>query len=70
MPPEQRFRVYVTKYALTQGILQKEVCTTHSADYVVVPGIDLIGYHKPFWHETCEEAIKHAESMRTKKLLY
>ena len=68
MPSTQPFYVYVTKYALTQGILGKKVCTTQSAGYVVVSDKCSEGYHTPFWHETYEAATKHAESMRTKKI--
>ena len=58
--------VYVTKYALTQGVLRKKVRTLHSEEYVVVDTFE--GYHKPFWHETREGAEKHAESVRIKKI--
>lgn len=60
--------VYVTKHALTQGILQKNIRTTHSAKYVVDLDNAIDGFHKPYWHETREEAIEHAESMRVKKI--
>lgn len=63
-------KVFVTKYALTQGIIEKE------ADFFL-DGVSMIKvrgpysfeyYHKPFWHETMEEAIAHAETIRDKKL--
>lgn len=64
-------KVFVTKYALTQGIIERE------ADYCSYLSIGIIKargpytfeyYHKPFWYETMEEAIAHAETIRDKKL--
>lgn len=64
-------KAYITKYALTMGILEEEVevsadvngdmvrvVTNHYPEY----------YHKPFWHTDKQEAIDHAETMRIKKI--
>ena len=65
-------RVFITKYALTMGIQEKDgrVC-----DYPGSTGnmIQIVGsinelYHKPYWHETREEAVEQAEKMRLSKL--
>ncbi len=64
-------KVWITKYALTQGIKENEanVCSDVSDEMIVVKGIGLYGYfHKPYWHTDKQEAIKHAESMRLKKI--
>jgi hypothetical protein len=65
-------KVFITKYALTKGILEKEVERTSISDRMV----NEVGngtrwrqsYHKPHWHETKEEAVKHAEEMRVNKI--
>ncbi len=60
-------KVYITKYALTGGILEKEGYIVKDNDRMVaIDGYNY--YHKPFWHITKEDAIKHAEEMRIKKL--
>lgn len=65
--------IYVTKYALSKGILtypkDHDGSTT---DYVVVKdkhgfnGVSL--YDGNDWHTTMEAAIKQAEKMRVKKI--
>lgn len=62
-------KVYVTKYALTQGILELEgsVDEEHSTMFVV-PGAFRRYYHKPFWHETREDAVKHADTLKASKI--
>lgn len=60
-------KIYVTKYALTQGILffnDAEVCTTANEDMVSVSGQYGNQYfHKPDWHLTIEEANVRAIAM-------
>lgn len=62
--------VYITKYALTQGIFERtaEVCEDINTRMISVIGNLKEYYHKPYWHETLEDAKKHAESMRLKKI--
>jgi hypothetical protein len=65
-------KVYVTKYALTQGILEKEVeLPLSNSDTMVVervPGQLSQFFHKPFWYVTREEAVTHAEQLRVRKI--
>jgi len=64
-------KVYITKYALTKGILEKEeaeVCKDTSLDMISVHSRYTEYYHKPDWHESKEEAIEQAEKMRERKI--
>jgi len=64
-------KIYITKYALTKGILEKEgeIGNCGLGDFIVVKSeyMDEI-YHKPYFHFTYEDAIKHADEMRLKKI--
>lgn len=60
--------VFITKYALTQGILEIEPKQTHSVNMIGDVNNQYTYYHKPDWHLTKEEAIIRAEEMRIKKL--
>lgn len=63
-------KVYITKYALTKGILEKDA--TVIEDFPKMIRIENVRwpekYFKPDWHETKEQAIKQAEEMRIKKI--
>lgn len=61
-------KVYITKYALTTGIIEKEVTQDSRTMVTVKSDRWSAPFHKPFWHETKEEAIKHCEELRIKKL--
>lgn len=61
-------KVYITKYALTTGIIEKEVTVDSLTMVTVKTERWQTSFHKPFWHETKEEAIKHCEELRIKKL--
>lgn len=63
--------VYMTKYALTQGIYiieDVEVPETkyRPGEYIWKPGYG--GFWKPDWHEDKESAIKDAERRRAKAI--
>jgi len=68
----ETIKVWITKYALTDGIVLVEAETTHSADMITYrPG----SWGKQYahgegreWHRTPESALKRAEEMRTKKI--
>ena len=60
-------RVYITKYALTQGILVKKVRDCGNG-MVEVPTECCRCYHRPNWWTTPEEALARAKIMRTKKI--
>lgn len=64
-------RIWITNYALTQGIIEVEHVERSHTDSMVTH-INQLGfrecYHKPHWHESLQDAQKYAESMRQKKL--
>lgn len=64
-------KVYVTKFALTKGILEKEVSISSTSENMVVEIINEVYYsyyHKPYWYEDKAEAIKFAEEMKVRKI--
>lgn len=67
-------KVWITKYALSSGIMEAdaEVCDVGDGRMIRVPkkaGEYADNYfHKPHWHETREEAVQKAESMRVSKI--
>lgn len=63
-------KVWITKYALTQGIWEKDarVCHNISEDMISLEENEYNYFHKPFWHDSQEDAIAHAEQMRIKKI--
>ncbi len=60
-------KVYVTKYALTKGILEFEVVTSNFSDMVKIKGTTQL-FHKNEWWNNKADAIKHAEEMRLAKI--
>ncbi len=62
-------RAWVTKYALTAGILEvdAERCTDRMIS-VDAPGNYTSCYHGDDWHDTREAAVARAEEMRKKKI--
>lgn len=66
-----RFTAYISKYALTWGVFEKEVedCF-HISPHMVVSVGDRHSsvYYKGDWHRTREEAIAKADEMRLKKI--
>lgn len=70
---EKTFTVWITRYALTDGIFEKTV--TQSEDYPsMVSWSSGSGQHATYhgegkdWHRTEESAKKRAEEMRLKKI--
>jgi len=62
-------KVFVTKYALSSGIEEKEVeADARFPEMVSVPDQWDEIYHKPDWHLTKEAAAAHAEELRVKKI--
>ena len=59
-------KVYITKYALTRGILETDGATVEGIPSMAETNFGY--FHGDDWHETKEEAIKRAEEMRTKKI--
>jgi len=66
-------KVYITKHALTRGILKREVNTCHLAT-MIQDAIDLGTFYyrdeyRDEWHKTWEDAHAKAEAMRQKKII-
>lgn len=66
-------KVYITKYWESTGIIEKdaEVCTGINTN--MVRNLDpndkwQPAYHKPYWHTSKEEAVKHAEELKAKRI--
>lgn len=63
-------KVWITKYALTQGIYSVEASPSHTAKMVSTKQTSYSEcFHKPYWHETEEAAKLHAAILRSKKLV-
>ncbi len=63
--------VYITKYALTKGIIESEGEIVGSDSKMLITTINSYRayFHKPDWHQNKNEAIYKAEEMRKKKLV-
>lgn len=66
-------KVYITKYALTEGITEKEVelCQTNFDMVQTKDGMRFNCYYHgegKEWHRTWESAVARAEEMRQKKI--
>ena len=63
-------KVWITKYALTSGILEKEVKDFGDGSVREIENSFPIYYHGEGkeWHRTKESAIAKAEEMRKKKI--
>lgn len=61
------FRVYVTKYALTQGIFEAQA-TDVRGGIIKLEGSWIDLFRKPDWHLSLEDARARAEEMRTAKI--
>ena len=69
-------KVWITKYALTTGVYSAEGTSSAShPEMFVIPGEGGAGYRtydqyflKPDWHNTHEEAMLRAETLREKKM--
>lgn len=71
MTNRTQFMAWVTKYALTEGILKMQVedCFNTSPTMVKkLNGPSNVFFHGKDWHRSYEEAIKRAEEMRAAKL--
>ncbi|MFT9078075.1 hypothetical protein [Ethanoligenens sp.] len=62
--------VYITRYALTEGIYLAEVELSQTDDsrVTVLRGRHSGIFHKPDWHVTWTDAINRAEKMRKQKI--
>ena len=72
----QYYTVWITKYALTKGIQKEEALLEYEfsnnkvlKNIITIPGRVYDRYvSKPYWHLTEEDAIEHAENMRSSKI--
>ena len=63
------FIAYITKHALSRGIVQKEAQVSWvSPEVICVDGRPPEYYHGKEWHTDLDAARKRAESMRKAKL--
>lgn len=63
-------RVWITKYALTQGVLQMDGFMQSKSCPTMITNKKWVceTYHKPFWYDNQYDAVAHAETMRQIKL--
>jgi hypothetical protein len=62
-------KVWISKYALSQGILETEVKRTSVEGMVQASDVSLPTYfHGWEWHSTWEEAAQRAEELKEKRL--
>lgn len=66
-----RFTAYITKYALTAGIMKRDVedCFDMAPDMVCSTDGRFTTYHRDDWHRTESEALAKAEDMRHRKIV-
>ena len=70
MHEEKQKKVWISKYALTQGIYEETV-EIYSEFPTMCSDVKyrLSCFHKPFWSNTREEAVAQAEKMRKAKII-
>lgn len=63
-------KVYITKYALTTGIIESEADIIERDPKMIYTVINSynVYFFKPDWHQNKNEAIYKAEEMRKKKI--
>ena len=63
-------KVFITKYALTDGIVEKdaELCDDNKMIKVKEKGCFVTYFHGEDWHRTRESAVKRAEIMRDRAI--
>ncbi len=63
-------KIWVTKWALTRGILDYDSAEVSASDGKVSinMGSYLLHFHKPFWHTTREAAVEHANQLCVRKI--
>ena len=63
-------KVFITKYALTDGIIEKdaELCDDNKMIKVSGKGYFTTYFHGEDWHRTRESAVKRAEIMRDRAI--
>lgn len=67
----EKMKAFITKYALTSGIQEVGGCQKYYSEPKMISfknGFCTNYFHKPYWHESIDEAKKHADKMRIKKI--
>lgn len=64
--PVLKIKVYITKYALTKGIIEATIPDPGEGAIIVFKGKR---FKKPEWHISQSEAITEAEIMRKRKIV-
>lgn len=66
-----KMKVYITKYALTEGIWEVEAEVDKSYPEMVKykTGVHFLSAIKPYWHEDIRDAIAHAQEMKRNKIM-
>ena len=69
---KKKIKVWITKYALTTGIMEKDVIVEEDLPAMVcdrsTPFVSYYHGEGVEWHRTKESAINKAEEMRIKKI--
>jgi hypothetical protein len=60
--------VYVTKYALTKGIMELHGVEQYDDKMIVATDAYRTCYHKPYWYENRQDAIYHTNELRLKRI--
>jgi hypothetical protein len=68
MRNEIKIKIWVTKYALTEGIFEKEAYVDNEDEKWASTVNESGGYYGNDWHSSKEKAIKHAEIIRIRKI--
>lgn len=67
---EKNIKIWITKYALTQGIIEKDGIISSNPDVVSAKDGNCTSYyHKNEWFPSLKEAQNYAYEMKIKKLI-
>lgn len=61
-------KVWITKYALTKGIIEADGVHTTQGVYIANSGLNTDWFYGSDWHSNKQSAIKKAEEMCQKKI--
>jgi hypothetical protein len=66
----KKFKIWITKYAFTRGLVTEEAEETEYSGMVLVRRSDNSRdyFHKPYWHHTKKEALAHVKVLGTRKI--
>ena len=61
-------KVWITKYALTDGIIEADGVRTTQGVYIANSGLNTDWFYGSDWHSNKQSAINKAEEMRQKEV--